>query len=55
MLEYWIVDPVLETVKIYRLDGGVYERVAELSAEAGDRLETPLLPGLTIALAQIFE
>lgn len=55
MLEYWIVDPVLETVKIYRLNGGVYERVAELSAEAGDRLETPLLPGLVIALAQIFE
>jgi Uma2 family endonuclease len=55
VLEYWIVDPLLETVKIYRLDGGAYERVAELSVEAGDRLETPLLPGLTIALARIFE
>lgn len=55
VLEYWIVDPVLETVKIYRLDGGAYERVAELSSEAGDRLETPLLPGLAIPLAQIFE
>jgi Uma2 family endonuclease len=52
--EYWVVDPVLETVKIYRLNSGVYERVAELSTEAGDRLETPLIPGLTIALAQIF-
>ena len=55
VLEYWVVDPVLETVKVYRLNGGVYERVAELSAEVGDRLETSLLPGLTIALAQIFE
>jgi Uma2 family endonuclease len=55
VLEYWIVDPVLETVKVYRLAGGAYERVAELSVEAGDSLETPLLPGLTIALAQIFE
>jgi Uma2 family endonuclease len=54
VLEYWIVDPLLETVKVYRLDGTVYERVAELSVEAGDRLETPLLPGLTIELAQIF-
>lgn len=53
--EYWVVDPLLETVKVYRLNGGVYERAAELSAEAGDRLETPLLPGLTIALAKIFE
>jgi Uma2 family endonuclease len=53
--EYWVVDPVLETVKVYRLNGGVYERVAELSAEAGDRLQTPLLPGLTVAVAGIFE
>jgi Uma2 family endonuclease len=52
--EYWIVDPVLEKVKVYRLEGGSYIRVAELSVEAGDRLETPLLPGLTIVLAQIF-
>ena len=55
VLEYWVVDPVLETVKIYRLNSGVYERVAELSAEAGDRLETPLLPGLAITVSQIFE
>jgi Uma2 family endonuclease len=55
VLEYWIADPVLETVKVYRLNGGVYERVAELSVEAGDRLETPLLPGLAIALNQTFE
>jgi Uma2 family endonuclease len=54
VLEYWVVDPVLETVKVYRLNGA-YERVADLSAEAGDRLETPLLPGLTIAVAKIFE
>lgn len=53
--EYWIVDPVLEAVKIYRLNGDVFERIAELSAEAGGRLETPLLPGLTIELARIFE
>ncbi len=53
--EYWIVDPVLETVKVYLLEGGSYTRAAELSVEAGDRLETQLLPGLTIVLAQIFE
>jgi Uma2 family endonuclease len=53
--EYWIVDPVLETVKVYRLKDVAYERAAELSAEAGDRLETPLLPGLAIELSRIFE
>ena len=55
VLEYWVVDPILETVKVYRLNGGIYERIAELSVEAGGRLETPLLPGLTIALDKIFE
>jgi Uma2 family endonuclease len=53
--EYWIVDPVLESVKVYRMKGDAYERTAELSTEAGDRLETPLLPGLTIDLARIFD
>jgi Uma2 family endonuclease len=55
VLEYWVVDPVLETVKVYRLAGGAYTRVAELSVEAGDRLETPLLPGFAVALAAVFE
>ncbi len=52
--EYWIVDPVVETVKIYRLAGASYERAAELSAEAGDTLTTPLLPGLSISLPDLF-
>ena len=52
--EYWVVDPELDTVKVYRLDSKGFERAAELSAEAADRLTTPLLPGLTIPLAAIF-
>jgi Uma2 family endonuclease len=48
--EYWIVDPELEIVKIYR--GG--KRVAELENENSDTLTTPLLPGLEIPLADIF-
>lgn len=35
-------------------EGGTFVRVAELSAEARDVLETPLLPGLAIPLAAIF-
>jgi Uma2 family endonuclease len=53
--EYWIVDPELETVKVYRLAGGRYARAAELAAEAGDRLVTPLLDGLSIEVREIFE
>jgi len=54
--EYWIVDPELEIVKVYRRGAKAgLERVAELAQEAGDALTTPLLPGLTIPLAKVFE
>jgi Uma2 family endonuclease len=53
--EYWIIDPELETVKVYRLRKGVYVRATELSLESRDRLRTPLLPGFDAALAEIFE
>lgn len=53
--EYWIVDPELETVKVHRMTDRGYVRAAELSREAGDALSTPLLPGLQIPMADIFE
>jgi len=49
--EYWVVDPEIDVVKVYR--GGT--RVAELSLEQNDVLTTPLLPDLEIPLAAIFE
>jgi Uma2 family endonuclease len=53
--EYWLVDPELETVEVYRLTNGRYRREAELSAERGDILTSSLFPGLEIALTEIFE
>lgn len=53
--EYWIVDPELETVKVYRMTEQGFVRVAELVRETGDTLTTPLLPGLQVPLAEIFE
>jgi len=53
--EYWVVDPILDTVKVYRWVDLVFTKVAELSAAAGDLLTTPLLPGLEISLPTIFE
>jgi Uma2 family endonuclease len=53
--EYWVVDPVIDTVKVYRLGAeGVYERVAELSAEDEAVLTSPLFPGLEISLVELF-
>jgi Uma2 family endonuclease len=53
--EYWVIDPEIDTIKVYRRAGDRYERVAELSLENGDVLTTPLLPGLDLPLAKIFE
>ena len=52
--EYWIVDPELETIKVYRRQDARFVRPAELRAEIGDGLSTPLLPGFSIALAAVF-
>ncbi len=53
--EYWIVDPEIEIVKVYRRTDQGYQRTAELTKEAGDVLTTPLLPSLQLPLAAIFE
>lgn len=53
--EYWVVDPVIETVKVYRAGAdGRYQRRPELSLEQADTLESPLFPGLALALSEIF-
>ncbi len=54
--EYWIADPDVESIKIYRLnDKNRYERVVEISTETENAtITTPLFPGLEFALAKIF-
>ena len=54
MSDYWIVDPDLDVVRLFRREGDVYRRQLELSLEAGNVVTTPLLPGLELALAEIF-
>ena len=53
--EYWVIDPEIETVAVYRRDGESYQRVLELAVERNDTLITPLLPGLQAPLARIFK
>jgi Uma2 family endonuclease len=52
--ECWLADPVKRAVSVFRAVEGRFLVIAALSAEAGDVLETPLLPGLEIRLAEIF-
>jgi Uma2 family endonuclease len=52
--EYWVVDPVLETVKIYRRRDNQFEPPVQLSREEGQHVTTPLLPQLHIPLEEIF-
>jgi Uma2 family endonuclease len=52
--EYWIVDPELETIKIFRLAASGYDPSRELALERSDVLTSELLPGLELPLDQIF-
>jgi Uma2 family endonuclease len=53
VVEYWVVDPELDVIRVYRREGDRFGRPRELSSEAGDLLTTPLLPGLEISLSRI--
>ena len=50
--EYWIVDPLAQTIDVYRQEGGRLAHVEGLSAE--DTLTSPGLPGFTCAVAGLF-
>ena len=52
--EYWLIDPELDIVKVYRREAdGRFPRVGELSREAEDRLISDVLPGWSIALTTL--
>ena len=53
--EYWVVDPELDVVRVYRRDAEGFGRAIEMSVDAGDILTTPLLPGLALPLSRIFK
>lgn len=52
--EYWVVDPELDVVRVYRRGAGGFTRPIEISAEEEDVLTTPLLTGLRVPLRDLF-
>jgi Uma2 family endonuclease len=53
-LEYWVVDPDIDVVRVYRRRDERFDRAIELAREAGELLTTPMFPGLEIPLTRIF-
>jgi Uma2 family endonuclease len=51
--EYWIVDPVAQTVEVYRLTAEGFHLAA--TCVQGKTVETPLLPGFSLAVSSIFK
>jgi Uma2 family endonuclease len=53
--EYWLVDPELDLIKVFRrAESNTFPKVAELTAEDHSALTTPLLPGFSLALDDLF-
>jgi len=52
VLEYWIVDPESQTLQVFRLLDGRYP--APLEYGKSDLLVSPLFPGLSLALSEVF-
>jgi hypothetical protein len=50
-----VIEPDTETIVVHRHDGESYRPMSELTAERGDTLTTPLLPGLQAPLHRIFK
>ncbi len=54
VVEYWVIDPEIDVVRVYRRDGTTFGRPQELRCDANDTLSTTLMPGLEVPLTDIF-
>jgi len=50
--EYWVVDCLARSVKIFRLEGKRLEEIASL--RENDVLQSPVFPGLSLNLSAVF-
>jgi Uma2 family endonuclease len=49
---YWVLDPIARTVRVYRLEEGVY--IAEPILRPGQTLSCSVFPGITTEVARLF-
>jgi Uma2 family endonuclease len=50
--EYWIVDPLAQSIEVYQLSGEAYALV--VAAAAGDTVQSPTVEGLTFTPSSVF-
>lgn len=54
--EYWVVDPHSQSLKVYRQESsGVFAHALLITARDDKTLTTPLFPGFSIDLTEVFE
>ena len=53
--EYWVEDPELDVVRVYRAGAKGFGKPEEWSLDAGDVVTTPLLAGLELPLSRVFK
>ena len=51
--EYWIVDPVANTLEIYTVTAGGHQLVD--AYDEGQDVQSPTLPGLSFSAGRLFE
>jgi Uma2 family endonuclease len=51
--EYWIVDPAAQAIEMYRLTADGFRLIATRAKDSS--VETPLLPGFSLAVAPVFK
>jgi Uma2 family endonuclease len=54
VVEYWVVDPKAELMRVYRRDGGRLTRALELANTPGAALSSGIFPGLSLPMAEVF-
>ena len=52
--EYWIADAEKEQIEVYRLDRRAMAYRLVAACRRGERVTTPLLPGLEVEVAEVF-
>lgn len=52
--EYWIVDPEIEAVKIYRRNGDAFSPSTEINTDTGGTITSPLLPEFALDVNAVF-